>query len=80
MDAIEFEIVRIAPAQMTVPRWQISGKLVESDDHGVVYRDFTGANVQFFPNVLGSLAPAEQDRWVNSVVMDLLYAKFAGEA
>lgn len=64
-------------ASLNVPRWILSGKLVNSQT-GVVIRDFTGANTQMFPNVLGNLTAAQQQEFVEMSVQWLIY-KFYNE-
>jgi len=38
--------------------------------------DFTGANSIVFPTVLGNLTAAQQDRWVEHVVTELILKRF----
>jgi hypothetical protein len=75
-DLLEFSVTRIAPASMSVPRWTISGKIVDSKNQGLVLQDFTGGNTVTFPNVLGQLTNAQQDRLVEMIVRQILEFRF----
>lgn len=78
-DLKNFSITRIAAAQMTVPRWQISGQITNDREQQNVIRDFTGANAVIFPTVLGQLTNAQQDELVEGLVMRLLFQRFGGD-
>ncbi len=73
-DYQQFSVTRIAPAAMTVPRWQIELKVTNSQT-GAVIRDFTGANAIIFPNVLGTYTNAQQDRLVELIVTYMIERK-----
>lgn len=74
-DIQNFAITRLAPASLTVPRWQLSGQVTDSKT-GAVLADFTGANVVNFPGILGTLTNAQQDELVNLIVTWLVQKKF----
>jgi hypothetical protein len=69
-----YSVTRLSNAQLTVPRWNVEGILL--DDAGVQVADFTGANSVVFPTVLGNLTAAKQDRWVGQVVTELILKRF----
>ena len=75
-DLMNFSITRLANANLSVPRWSIEGQFVDSQTQQTVLRDFMGANAVLFPNVLGNLTDEQQDRWVESVIRDLLHQRF----
>ena len=70
----QYSVTRMANAQLTVPRWNIEGILL--NDAQVQVADFTGANSIVFPTVLGNLTAAQQDRWVEHVVTELILKRF----
>lgn len=85
-DVTDFQIVRLANASLTVPRWQVSGKIV-SDPAGVwggtgappvqpVLKDFTGANAVVFPAILGQLPAVRQDEIVAGWIIGLIKERF----
>jgi hypothetical protein len=76
-DLRNFAITRLSNQNINAPRWQISGQVVEVDRgaDSVVLRDFSGANSVTFPQVLGTLTNAQQDKLVEMIVMYLLEAK-----
>jgi hypothetical protein len=76
-DLRNFSITRLSNQNVNAPRWQISGQVVEVDRgaSSVVLRDFSGANAITFPQVLGQLTNAQQDKLVEMIVMFLLEAK-----
>jgi len=75
-DLIEFSVVRSGTASLTVPVWTIAGKIVDSKTQQTVIADFTGANTVKFPQVLGQLTNAQQDRLVEMIVRQILEFKF----
>ena len=75
-DLKDFTITRIANASVIVPRWQLSGQLVDSQTQETVLADFTGANVVNFPGVLTTLTAAQQDELIALIVNWLLVKKF----
>ena len=75
-DLIQYSVTRLANANLNVPRWRVEGKIVDSQTQQTVLNDFTGANAVTFPNVLGNLTSAQQNRWVEDVVQDLIYRRF----
>lgn len=75
-DLVQFSVTRLSNATMSVPRWSVAGKVVDSETQKTVIRDFTGANAVIFPNVLGQLVAAQQDDWVQRVVLELVYDRF----
>jgi hypothetical protein len=74
-DLLDYSVTRIANAQLTVPRWSIAGRIVDSQDQSIEIQDFSGSPI-IFPTVLGNLSAAQQDRWVEEVVRDLIYRRF----
>ena len=70
----QYSVTRLSNAQLTVPRWNVEGILL--DDAGVQVADFTGANSVVFPTVLGNLTAAQQDRWVEQIVTELILKRF----
>lgn len=74
-DLVNYSVTRLANASLLVPRWQINGQIVDSNNHAIVVQDLTAASI-IFPNVLGNLSNAAQDKWVNDVVLDLIYRRF----
>lgn len=75
-DLLDFSITRLANASVSIPRWRVEGRIVDSQTQRDVVRDFTGANAVTFPNVLGNLTAAQQDEWVQQVVTDLIFKRF----
>lgn len=73
-DLQQFAVTRLAPATLTVPRWRIEFQVTD-ERTGAVLRDFTGANALTFPNLLGTLSNAQQDAWVQQVVMATILAR-----
>lgn len=74
MDLQQFSITRAGTANLTVPVWTIAGKVTNSKT-GAVIRDFTGANVVSFPQVIGQLSAEQQDAFVQKVVTDLVFQR-----
>lgn len=74
-DLVNYSVNRIANAQITTPRWQINGQIVDSKTQKTVIADITAATV-IFPNVLGSLSASDQDDWVQGVVQQLIFKRF----
>lgn len=70
-DLINFQVVRAGNVQLTVPTWTISGRVIGRGD-GLPEINFTGGNAISFPQVLGQLTTAQQDEWVQHVVLELL--------
>ena len=71
-----FSIVRNGTASLpNAPTWNIQGKITDSQT-GDVLHDFTGANTIKFPQVLGNLTNAQQDRFVQEVVQMLIRWRF----
>ena len=77
-DLVEFSVTRISNASVSLPRWTIAGKLVDSKTQQTVIADFTGVNAVTFPTVLTTLTAAERDEMVQMIVMWLLQKKFPG--
>lgn len=76
-DLLNFQIVRNGTVSLpSAPTWKITGLVVDSTDQSIVIRDFTGANGVNFPQVLGQLTNAQQDDFVNKIVMDILQKRF----
>lgn len=75
-DLVQFSITRLANASLSVPRWSVAGKIVDSKTQQQTLADFTGANAIIFPTVLGNLTTAQQDDWVAQVIGDLLHKRF----
>ncbi len=75
-DLIQFSITRLANASLSVPRWQVAGKIVDSQTQQTVLADFTGASAVIFPTILGQLAAARQDEIVAGWITGLLYERF----
>lgn len=75
-DLLDYSVTRIANATISVPRWRVEGRIVDSQTQQQVIADFTGANSVIFPTVLGNLSSAGQDRWVQQVVQDLIFKRF----
>lgn len=74
-DLKTFTITKLANASVTVPRWTLSGQLVDSGT-GAVLADFTGANTVAFPGILATLTAAQQDELIQMVAVWLLQKKF----
>ena len=74
-DLLGYAVNRAANKTLTVPTWDIVGRIVDSTDQSIVIRDITAANVSF-PQVLGNLTAAQQDDWVASVVQQLIFKRF----
>lgn len=74
-DLLGYAVVRGANKQLTVPTWDVVGRIVDSRNQQVVLNDITAANVSF-PQVLGNLTAAQQDDWVASVVQQLIFRRF----
>lgn len=70
-DLWNFSATRSGNANLTVPTWAISGKVVNRGG-GLAELDFSGANALSFPQLLGQLTAAQQDNWVEFVVHDLV--------
>jgi hypothetical protein len=70
-DLQSFFVTRNGTVNLTVPQWTISF-LVTDSKTGAVLFDRTGANALSFPQVLGQLTAAQQDEFVNMVVVWLL--------
>lgn len=76
-DLLGFSVVRNGTVSLpNAPTWLISGRVVDSANQANVLRDFAGANAVSFPQVLGNLTAAQQDDFVQKVVMDLLSKRF----
>lgn len=73
-DLQNFTVTRTTNQTMNVPRWVIAFKVVD-EMTGEVLRDFTGGNTFMFPNVLGTLSAAQQDRLVEKIVRDIIEAR-----
>lgn len=75
-DLLDYSVTRLSNATLSVPRWSVEGRIVDSQTQQTVIEDFTGANAVVFPSVLGNLSAAGQDRWVHQVVQDLIFKRF----
>lgn len=75
-DLINFSITRLANASLSVPRWQVSGQIVDSQTQQTILADFTGANQVIFPTILGQLSNARQDELVAGWITGLLHDRF----
>jgi hypothetical protein len=75
-DLVQFSITRLANASVSIPRWTVAGRIVDSKTQQTVLQDFTGANAVTFPNVLGNLTAAQQDDFVQHVVLEILQKRF----
>lgn len=75
-DLLDFKLTRLSAVSVTVPRWQVEGRIVDSATQQDTLADFTGANAVVFPTVLGQLTQAKRDEWVQKVVTDLIYERF----
>jgi hypothetical protein len=76
-DLMQFSVTRNGTVSLpNAPTWRISGKIVDSATQQTVLADFTGANVVNFPQVLGQLTNAQQDRLVEMIVRQILEFKF----
>lgn len=76
-DLRNFSVTRSGTARLTVPVWTISGQVVDVDrgESSTVLRDFSGQNEVKFPQVLGQLTEAQQDRLVEMIVLFILEAR-----
>jgi hypothetical protein len=72
-DLLGYAVNRAANKQLTVPTWDIVGRIVDSTDQSIVIRDLAGVS---FPQVLGNLTAPQQDEWVASVVQQLIFKRF----
>jgi hypothetical protein len=75
-DLVQFGITRLANASLSVPRWQVSGQIVDSKTQQTVLADFTGGNAVIFPTILGQLSNARQDELVAGWITGLLHDRF----
>lgn len=71
-DLTDFSVTRNGTANMTVPTWTIRGKI--TGRQGLPDIDFT--NGVSFPQILGTLTTAQQDRFVEMMVLSLIRARF----
>ena len=76
-DLQKFTVTAIGSANISVPRFTISGQITNSRT-GAVLRDFTGANAITFPNVLGTLTAAQQIKVIDILAEALLRRIFEG--
>ncbi len=60
-DLLDFAVARAGLASLTVTVYDISCRIVDSEDHSIVLRDFTGDNRLRFPQVLGQIPAARRD-------------------
>ena len=75
-DLQSFSVTRNGTVSLpAAPTWIIAGKITDSQT-GAVLQDFTGANAVNFPQVLGNLTNAQQDDFVQRVVIDILSKRF----
>jgi hypothetical protein len=75
-DFVQFSITRLANANLSVPRWTVSGKVVDSKTQQTVLRDFTGGNVVTFPTILGQLTAAQQDTFVERIIGQMIFERY----
>lgn len=71
-DLKDFAITPLTNATFSVPRVQISGRVVSSDATQTVIADFTGVNAVTFPNILGPLSAADRLELVELIATWLL--------
>ena len=75
-DLMDFVMTPLGPAAMTVPRVQITGRVVDSADQSIVLGDFTGANAILFPNVLAALNQEQRLTLMRMIVGYLIDLKY----
>lgn len=67
-------ITDLADASVTVPRFQISCKVTDSQT-GAVLSDFTGANALTFPNALATLTAQQKKTLLRGLVKRMILMK-----
>jgi hypothetical protein len=75
-DLLDYQIVRGSNLSVTVPRYTVSGRIVDSGNQANVRQDFTGANALVFPTVLASLTAAELDEFITMMMNWILRKRF----
>jgi hypothetical protein len=75
-DVLDFSVTRLSAVTVSLPRWRVEGRIVDTSDQTRVLKDFTGANAVTFPSVLGNLTQAQQDEWVERIVHELILRRF----
>lgn len=76
-DLINFALTPLAPVTINnMPRVQISGTVVDSNNQSIVLGDFTGANAVIFPNVLINLSQADRLELMHMITGWLINKKF----
>lgn len=76
MDLQNFSVTRSGTVNLNnVPQWIIEGQITDSQTGAVLF-DFTGANSVKFPQVLGQLSNAKQNKFVEFAVLTLLKMRF----
>lgn len=75
-DVKDFTITDIADASITVNRFRIEGRIVNSVT-GEVIADFTGANAVTWPNIFGEFTGAERKEFfMHHILIPYLKWKF----
>jgi len=71
-DLLDFEVVRLDDSKTGMPRWQVTGRVVDSSDQSVERLAFTGKAPFTLPDAISLLPPDEQDEIARDVAMRLM--------
>lgn len=77
-DLLDHKITRLSNASVSLPRWHIEGRLVDSDTQQKTLADFTGSNAIVFPQVLAQLSLADRDELVEMLTRWILAKRYPG--
>lgn len=73
-DFQQFDVQTLGSVSVTLPRFQISVKVTDSQT-GATIADFTGANAFVFPGVLATLTAAQRRTILDDIVARLIRMK-----
>lgn len=73
-DFQSISITDLADASVTVPRFQVSCQVKDSQT-GAILSDFTGANALTFPNALGTLTAQQKRSLLRGLVRRMILMK-----